>query len=54
MRRNMGYFEAVAIPSLIWNAIAFICDAQLQNRHGPLYERDQPLHLGASPGIFLA
>jgi hypothetical protein len=49
MRRNMGCFEAVAIPSLIWNAMAFICDAQVQNRHGPLGARSAAAS-GHQPG----
>lgn len=29
--------------NLIWNAMAFICDEQFQNRHSPFYEAIQPL-----------
>ena len=28
---------------LIWNAMAFICYEQVQQRHGPFYEAIKPL-----------
>jgi hypothetical protein len=36
MSWNMGHFEAVAIPHLMGDA-AVICEAPVQNQHGPLH-----------------
>jgi hypothetical protein len=38
-RRGMTEEE----KDLIWNAMAFLCDEQVQRRHGPFYEAIKPL-----------
>jgi hypothetical protein len=42
IRRKIGDFKAIAIPPLLWKPMAFIGDAQVQNRHGPWSETINP------------
>ena len=48
----LDFCERRGIPEeekdLIWNAMAFICYAQVESRHGPFYEAIRPLLAGGA------